>query len=166
MATALFISRTDLARNSILDGSVDTDRFINFIKVAQQIHVRDKMGSKLYEKVSNDILNNTLAGDYLELVNEFIQPILIHASMVEYLPFAAYQIKNGGIFKHSSETATTPDKSEIDFLVNKHKEYADYYTQRFIDHMSFNQSKFPEYNQSTNDDIYPNKNTSLSSWNI
>ena len=40
MATALFITRTDLVRNTILDGNVDTDKFIGFIKIAQQIHVR------------------------------------------------------------------------------------------------------------------------------
>ena len=37
MATALFIKREDLVRNSILDGNVDTSKFIQFIKIAQQI---------------------------------------------------------------------------------------------------------------------------------
>ena len=32
MATALFIGRKDIARNTILDGNVDTDKFIQFIK--------------------------------------------------------------------------------------------------------------------------------------
>ena len=36
MAVALFINRTDLVKNSIIDGNVDTDKFIQFIKVAQQ----------------------------------------------------------------------------------------------------------------------------------
>ena len=36
MATVLFISRTDLVKNSIIDGNVDTDKFIQFIKVAQE----------------------------------------------------------------------------------------------------------------------------------
>ena len=37
MATALFISRTDLIRNSILDGNVDTDKFIQFIKLGKKL---------------------------------------------------------------------------------------------------------------------------------
>ena len=41
MAIALFITRTDLVRNSILDGNVDTDKFIQFIKIAQEIHVKN-----------------------------------------------------------------------------------------------------------------------------
>jgi hypothetical protein len=38
MATALFINRTDLVKNSIIDGSVDSNKFIQFIKIAQEIH--------------------------------------------------------------------------------------------------------------------------------
>ena len=44
MATALFITRTDLVRNSILDGNVDTDKFTQFIKIAQEIHVKNYLG--------------------------------------------------------------------------------------------------------------------------
>ena len=47
MATALFINRTDLVKNSIIDGSVDSNKFIQFIKIAQEIHVRNYTGSKL-----------------------------------------------------------------------------------------------------------------------
>ncbi len=35
MATALFINRTDLVKNSIIDGSVDINKFIQVIKIAQ-----------------------------------------------------------------------------------------------------------------------------------
>ena len=40
MPTALFISRTDLVKNTILDGNVDTDKFIQFIKISQQFRHR------------------------------------------------------------------------------------------------------------------------------
>ena len=150
MATALFIKRQDLIRNSILDGNVDTDKFIQFIKIAQQIHIRNYLGTDLYNKISNDIIADNLTGDYLTLVNTYIQPMLIHFAMVDYLPFAAYQVKNGGIFKHTSENAETVSKSEVDYLVNKEREFAEYYTRRFIDYMTHNQTSFPEYNIITN----------------
>jgi len=164
MATALFITRTDLVRNSILDGNVDTDKFIQFIKIAQEIHIRNYLGSDLYNKISNDILANNLNGDYLTLVNTYVQPMLIHYAMVDYLPFAAYTIKNGGIFKHTSETAQTVTKGEVDYLVQKELDIAEYYTRRFIDHMSFNQAKFPEYTSNSNDDIYPSHDANFNGW--
>ena len=155
MATALFIKRQDLVRNSILDGNVDTDKFIQYIKIAQEIHIRNYLGTDLYNKISADIIAGTLSGDYLELVNDFVQPMLIHYAMVDYLPFAAYQVKNGGVFKHRSENGDTATKEEIDFLVQKERDIAEYYTRRFIDYMSFNQASFPEYYTNSDDDIHP-----------
>jgi len=164
MATALFISRTDLVKNSILDGNVDTDKFIQFVKISQEIHIQNYLGTKLYNRISNDIISNTLSGDYLSLVNDYLQPMLIHYAMMDYLPFAAYQIKNGGVFKHNSENSETVSKDEIDFLTKKQRDFAEYYTRRFIDFICFNSTKFPEYNNNTETDIYPDKNTNSSNW--
>ena len=164
MATALFISRTDLVKNSIIDGNVDTDKFIQFIKISQEIHLQNYLGSKLYDKISADIIASTLTGDYLALVTDYLQPMLIHYAMMDYLPFAAYQVKNGGVFKHSSENAETVSKDEIDFLSQKQRDFAEYYTRRFIDYICFNSTKFPEYNNNTETDIYPDKDTNSSNW--
>jgi hypothetical protein len=164
MAKALFITRTDLVRNTIIDGNVDSDKFIQFIKIAQEIHVRNYLGSDLYNKISSDIESNSLSGDYLTLKNEYIVPMLIHYAMVDYLPFAAYQVKNGGVFKHTSENSTSVEKAEVDYLVNKERDFAEYYTRRFIDYMSFNNSKYPEYNSNNNDDIYPDKDATFQGW--
>ena len=164
MAIALFIKRQDLVRNSILDGNVDTDKFIQYIKIAQEIHIRNYLGTDLYNRISNDIIAGTLAGDYLDLVNNYVQPMLIHYAMVDYLPFAAYQVKNGGVYKHSSENSETATKEEIDFLINKERDIAEYYTRRFIDYMSFNQESFPEYYTNSNDDIHPDTDATFNGW--
>ena len=164
MATALFISRTDLVKNSIIDGNLDTDKFIFFIKISQEIHIQNYLGSKLYDKISADIIAGTLTGDYLSLVTDYLQPMLIHYAMMDYLPFAAYQIKNGGVFKHNSENSETVSKDEIDFLTKKQRDFAEYYTRRFIDYICFNSNKFPEYNNNTETDIYPDKDTNSSNW--
>jgi len=164
MATALFISRTDLVKNTVVDGNVDTDKFIQFIKIAQEIHIQNYLGSKLYDKISIDIINNDLSGDYLKLVNDYIQPMLIHFAMVEYLPFAAYQIKNGGVFKHSSENAETVNKSEVDLLIQKERDFSEYYTRRFVDYICFESNNFPEYNTNVDSDIRPDKDVDYTNW--
>lgn len=164
MATVLFIKRSDLVKHSILDGNVDTDKFIQYIKIAQEIHVRNYLGTDLYNKIATDISNSELEGNYLNLVNDFVQPMLIHWAMVDYLPFAAYSIKNGGVYKHSSENSESASKEEIDFLIDKERNIAEYYTRRFIDYMSFNQASFPEYNSNTNDDISPDTDAIFNGW--
>ena len=165
MATALFIKRADLVKNTALSGNVDTDKFIQFIKLAQEIHIQNYLGTDLYNKISTHIIAGDLAGDYLSLVNDYIQPMLIHFAMAEYLPFAAYTIANGGVYKHSSENSTQPQKDEIDSLISKERDYAEYYTTRFIDYMSFNGTgKFPEYYSNNNEDIYPDKDSLYQGW--
>lgn len=164
MATALFISRTDLVKNSIIDGNVDTDKFIQFIKIAQQIQVQNYLGTDLYNKISADIIAGTLSGDYLDLVNDYIQPLLIWFAQVEYLPYAAYQVKNGGVFKHTSENAESVSKSEVDYLVQKARNTAEYYAKRFIDYMTFNNNLFPEYNSNSDSDVYPDNDATFNGW--
>jgi hypothetical protein len=164
MATAIFIKREDLVRSTALGGNVDTDKFIQWIKVAQEIHIQNYLGTDLYNKISADIIAGTLAGNYLSLVNTYIQPMLIHFAMMEYLPFAAYTIGNGGVYKHNSENSTGVEKGEVDYLVEKERKIAEYYVQRFVDYMSFHQNDFPEYNSNTNEDIYPDKDVQRSGW--
>ena len=168
MATVLFINRTDLIRNSILDGNVDTDKFIQFIKISQQINIQNYLGSKLYDKyttiIGNGDIDTAPFSDYKELLNEYIQPMLIWFAQVDYIPFAAYQIKNGGVFKHTSENAETVNKTEVDYLVEKARTYAEWYSRRFIDYMCFNQSTFPEYTTNVNDDIYPSYDATFNGW--
>ena len=161
---ALWIKREDLVRNTALGGNIDTDKFIQFISIAQDIHIQNYTGTKLYDKISNDILAGTLANPYLALVNDYLQPMLIHWAAVEYIPFAAYTIANGGVFKHSSENSTTVDKVEVDYLVEKERNIAQYYTDRFITYMSYNQATFPEYYLNSNADVFPDTDANFSSW--
>ena len=168
MATALFINRTDLVRNSIIDGNVDTDKFIQFIKLAQQIHIQNYLGTELYNKISTLITSGDIDeseyADYKTLLNDYIQPMLIWWSQVDYIPFASYQIRNGGIYKHSSETSEAVGKDEVDFLVNKAREKADFYTRRFIDYISFRNATYPEYTQYTNEDMNPSQDATFNGW--
>ena len=169
MATALFISRTDLVKNSIIDGNVDTDKLLGFLRVSQQIDIQNLLGTELYNKISADITSGAgggagLTGNYLTLVNDYVQPTLIWFAQMNYIPFAAYSITNKGILKGSSETAQNVDKNEVDYLVSKAREYANYYSTRMVDYLSFNDNLFPEYNQNSNEDISPDTDTTFNGW--
>jgi len=164
MAQALFITRNDLIKYTALAGNIDTDKFLQFIKISQDLHIQNYLGSDLFNKISQDIIDNNLTGDYLALVNTYVKPMVIHWAMVEYLPFASYTIANKGVYKHNSENADTVGKNEIDFLVEKSRNLAQYYTDRFISYMNNNQALFPEYYTNSNSDVYPDKNASFEGW--
>ena len=157
MATALFINRTDLVKNTIINGSVDTDRFIQIIKISQQQHLQIYCGTALYDEISAAILANTVTADQQLLLNEYLQPMLIHYSMVDYLPFSSFEIKNGGLFKHRSENSDTASKDEMDYLVQRTRDTAEFYTKRFLDYICNYSNLYPEYTSGTNEEMNPDR---------
>jgi hypothetical protein len=166
MATQLFINRTDLVRNSIMDGNISTDKFIQFVKIAQEIDVQQIMGTDLYNGLSAAMPNieDSSNARWKTILDDYIVPMLIWYAQSNYYPFAAYQVKQGGVFKHTSENSISVDKNEVDFLVEKARTNAEWYSRRFIDFMSFNQATYPEYTSNSNDDIYPSYDSTFNGW--
>jgi len=166
MPSALFIKRSDLVNNTAMSGNVDTDKFIQFIKIAQDIHIQNYLGTKMYNALTTAIPNIDQPANvrWKTLLDDYVVPMLIWFAQVDYIPFASYQIRNGGMFKHRSENADTVSKEEVDYLVEKARTNAEWYSRRFIDFMSFNQTTYPEYTSNTNDDIYPSYDATFNGW--
>jgi hypothetical protein len=170
MAYALLISTEDVKKFTITNGNLDADDFIEYIKISQDITIQNYLGSQLYKKLQDLILNDDINEpefvEYKNLLTTYVKPMLIHWAMVYYLPFAAYTLSNKGLFKHTSENATNVDKAEVDYLVEKERDIAESYTQRFIDFMCFNQNTYPEYNSNSNNDVNPDTNNFYGGWQI
>lgn len=152
MATALFISRNDIIKTSPLQGSIDADRLLPFVKSAQEKNMVNLLGTVLYDKLGDDIISGSaFSGSYQTLMEDHIKPTLIWYSVCEYLPFSAVQFRAEGAVKHETETAKPVGKSEIDYLVGKSMQSADYYATRLQDYLIANSTEIPEYLESTGD---------------
>jgi len=157
MAEALLISRKDVVKFTAMNGNVDTDKFIQYVKIAQDIHIQNYLGTELFDRIANDIVAGTLTGNYLALVNDYFKDMCIHWAMVEYLPFSAYSVSNKGVFKHLSENSQSVEKNEVDFLIGKETSIAEHYTERFVQYICNNSNLFPEYLNNTGSDLDPNR---------
>jgi len=242
---ALLITRQDLVKYTATNGNVDTDNFIQWIKVSQDIHIQNYLGTNLFNKLKADVLN-TISGTgvptttsltaggtgysnltgiactggtgtgfgvdittasnvvvsyvvstagtgytvgdvltiaaggvnatitvnaideiqqpYLNLLNTYVKPALIHWAMVEYLPFSAYTIANKGVYKHNSENSTNAEVSEINMLISKQRDIAQNYTERMINHLIYHAGLYPEYVNNQNDNIFPDTNNYNIGW--
>ena len=169
MAKALFITTKDIKRYSVLSGSVDPDRFIYMVEIAQDTEVQNYLGTQLLEKIQDLILAGTINDPanaaYKTLLETYIKPMTIYWALVCYMPFAAYTVANGGVYKHTSESSVTVDKDEVDYLVEKYRDIAQFYTNNFIDFMVYNQNTYPEYNANTQNDTFPDTaNADFGGW--
>ena len=166
MSKAIFISREDLIRYTPISGNLDFDRVIQYIEIAQDIHVHELLGSRLYNKLQSDIINDTLTGDYELLIKNHIKPILAQYALLEFLPFSQFSINNKGVFKHTSESAETLSKSDISMMMEATRDTAQHYATRMIDYLCNYPSLFPEYLTNNRDELAPTKDSSFGGWNI
>ena len=164
MANALFINPEDVIKNTLIDGSLDRDKLTQFIYLSQQKDVRGYLGTDLYDKISADIVAGTLAGVYLTLNTNYIQPFLIHSSMSMFLPFAGYILGNGGVFKHQSNNSQPVDQKEVDALSEQHRNHSEYFAELLIKHLCKNSTLYPEYTTNSDDDIDPIKESNPTNW--
>jgi hypothetical protein len=56
MAEALLITRQDVVKFTAMNGNVDTDNFIQYVKISQDIHIQNYLGTDLLEKLKSEII--------------------------------------------------------------------------------------------------------------
>tara|TARA_R110002153_G_scaffold31768_4_gene96554 strand:+ start:78 stop:581 length:504 start_codon:yes stop_codon:yes gene_type:complete len=160
----LFVTRNDIVRFTAMNGNVDVDRYLQFCKIGQDRMIQPLLGTKLFEKIQDDIQNNVLVNPYKALLEDRIKQVILFYTMVEYLPWGNVQVSNKGIFKFTQENGQIVDKSEVDDLVENARSTGEFYAQRLIDHLCQNSNLYPEYNQNTNDDISPTTQNYWGGW--
>ena len=166
MSKALFVTRHDISVFTAANGNIDNDKLLPFLNQAQDIHIQNYLGTDLYNKIQAEIVAGTLADPYLALLNDYIKDMLLHWSMVEYLPYAGVNIANGGIYTKNPENSTALTKEHVDYLIQKSESTAQFYTRRFIDYMQSGvaPSNFPEYYSNTQADMYPDDVAENQTW--
>ena len=138
---ALFITIQDLKANSIISGNTDADKLIHFVEVAQDMHIQNYLGGKLYDKLQQLVLSGDIDlaanADYKSLRDDYIKPMLIWFTQSEYFPFSMFKVDNGGVSKHRGEESDVVNFSDIDRMTSKISDRAEFYTRRFLDYISF-----------------------------
>ena len=68
-----------------------------------------------------------------------------------------FKIDNGGISKHRGEESDSVNYSDVDRMMSKINDRSEFYTRRFLDYICDNSNKYPEYNNTDDSDMYPDK---------
>jgi hypothetical protein len=160
MAYALFITRNDIIKNTPLQGAIDADALLPFVRTAQDKYLKNLLGTVLFDFLQLEIEANTvnnLSVYYQDLLDDHIKNTLIWYSCVEYIPFSSVQFKSNGSVKQQSEQGVAPSKAEVDYLLAKAKENAEYYALRLQNYLIAYSNNIPQYLQSVGNQtqIYP-----------
>ena len=159
---ALFINRNDIIKNSPLQGAIDADALLPFMRTAQDKYIKNLLGTVLFDFLQAEIIANTvgsLSVYYQDLLDDHIKTTLIWYACVEYIPFSSIQFKSNGAVKQISEQGTAPGKNEIDYLKGQAQSNADYYALRLQNYLIAYSNQIPQYLQSVGNQtqIYPDQ---------
>lgn len=151
----LFINEEFLKKYTQLNEAVDTNLIRPAMYLAQDKFITLYLGTNLSNKIKSDIENNTLAGVYETLLNEYIVKPTAWWTMVELYPMLVYKHDNGNLVTRQSENTTAISQSDLSSLRDMARENAQYYTQRLVDYLCANSSSYPEYTNNTSPEITP-----------
>ena len=162
MSYALFINRNDIIKNTPLQGAIDADALLPFVRTAQDKYLKNLLGTILFDYLQAQIIANTvdnLSVYYQDLLDDYVKNALMWYSAVEYIPFSSVQFKSNGAVKQQSEQGIAPTKGEIDYLLTKAQNNADYYALRLQNYLIAYSQFIPQYLQSIGNQtqIYPDQ---------
>jgi hypothetical protein len=162
MAYALFITRNDIIKNTPLQGAIDADALLPFVRTAQDKYLKNLLGTVLFDFLQAQIIAgtiDTLSIFYQDLIDDYIKNSLIWYSCVEYIPFSSVQFKSNGAVKQQSEQGIAPTKSEIDYLKQIAQTNADYYAVRLQNYLISYSNNIPQYLETVGNQtqIYPDQ---------
>jgi hypothetical protein len=157
---ALFITRDDIIKNTPLQGAIDADALLPFVRTSQDKYLKNLLGTVLFDYLQTQIeLGVPFTGRYAELMDDYVKWTLLWYASVEYIPFSSVLFKSNGAVKQISEQAVAPSKNEIDYLLGKAKENAEYYALRLQNFLIAYSNEIPQYLESVGNQtqIYPDQ---------
>lgn len=161
MSYALFVNRNDIIKNTPLQGAIDADALLPFMRTAQDKYLKNLLGTILFDYLQAQITAGTV-----NALSVFYQDLLDHIKItqiwygcVEYIPFSNIQFKSNGAVKQKSEQGEAPSKTEIDYLKQMAQANADYYGLRLQNYLIAYSNQIPQYLQSIGNQtqIYPDQ---------
>jgi len=155
----ILIKNTDLTQRTAINGNVDISNYRHIIKEVQMFVIEPSLGTKLYDKISNDYKNNTLSGDYKKLYEDYVVSLICYETACEFILLHNFTIGNGGIFKQNTTNGTAVDKEEVDYFANKYRMKANEIQERMNKFLC--SVNIPEYNSNQPEkyDLKPFKRT-------
>lgn len=154
---AFFITEKYLKENTPIDDNTDSKLLKMAMREAQDIYIRDLIGSGIYDELCDQINADTVTADNETLLKHYIQPALKYYVLYNSAQSMSFQLVNKGIVTRNSEFQSPADINAITSLMNAWKDRGEYYSERLTNYLIQNSSLYPLYLNpgSQTDTIHP-----------
>lgn len=151
----LFISCNRLKLDTAMGGSVEDDLLKPHILMAQTRYILPVLGTDLYNALQTKINGGSVSGNYETLLEDYVQPSLVHYAFALAIPFIRVRVSNNHVSVMTSEQSTPASIQDVRQLTNASLDVANFNRERLIEYLLHNQSLFPEYTSNSGADLVP-----------
>ena len=125
---------------------------------AQEMDILPLLGEILYERILDDIDEDSLAGDYKTLVETYVAPVLAYRVYQRLIYSLGFKIAEGNVYRSQSENGAAVTNTDLSMLSRNASKIADNYTDRLVNWLCNRTSAIPEYIQFDQDKVGRHRN--------
>jgi hypothetical protein len=150
----LLVSEQKLKDSTPITENVQSSELRYGLTTAQNIFLQESLGTNLFEHILKLVQDGTIdqAGNikYKELLNNFIQPMLIAYAWYLIMDNLYIKAVNIGLQNFSSEQSSSIGIKELTYLKDNAKNVAEFQDNLLRRHLVFNNQDYPQYTLTTN----------------
>ena len=145
------ISEDTLKSEGLLDDNLYGGYIRPAIQLAQDKGLQPAIGGVLYDKICSLVADGTIRSvenaKYKTLLDDYIQPYLLHQVLYEVSIPSTFKFKNQGVVQASNEYTQIPSMKDLQYVVQKYENDATFYLNRLTDYLVAHCTQYPEYHK-------------------
>lgn len=134
--------------------NVDDSKIGAAIRISQEIHLRDVIGSDMIEHIQ-ELVYNKVKGNagtiddpenerYKVLLDEYLTPVLVYRTAVELCTSITLKIRNMGVVKNNDTNVQATTAADVEALSEYYDAYHNDALNRLMDFLCENKDAFDE----------------------
>jgi hypothetical protein len=122
---------------------------------AQDVGLPEIIGERLLSDIYVQLEDCQVCGTYEKLIEDYIQPYLVHEALARGLNYMLFKLENSGVVKRNSENGTAAELVETSFLADREKTVAASYGMRLRRYLEANADLYPLFKEEFKGEISP-----------
>lgn len=157
MAQVYFIDVTYFQQNTTINDQVESNMITPALRVAQDKHAENYLGTRLFNKLKQDIEDDSLTGIYQTILVDYLKIAMVYWTLVELYPSLLVKHDNTTLTIRSGEGFSPISEDQYKMLVDAARNNAQMYTERLIRYLCDNSGIIPEYTSCQAPDVFPKR---------
>lgn len=141
----LLISEKKIKGSGLIPDNLDATYLHTPILTCQDLYLQQAIGTKLYKKLCALVSNNAVEGAYKTLLDDYVQPYLLHVVLSEIqIPLFA-KFRNAGMVQSQDTQTSQLSRGDVELIRANYQKQANFYQTLLNNYLRANRSQFPEY---------------------